>query len=73
MKLTWKEEKTMIRTDDPLRDFERWDEEQALWLAKRPICSRRQHRIQDDHYYLIEDEPVCRECLESDYRKEIED
>lgn len=60
----------MYRTDDPYRDFDRWDNEQESWLSKRPRCAHCGERIQDDHYYLIEDEPVCPDCLESDYRKE---
>lgn len=61
------------RTDDPERDFERWDREQAEWLASRPICANCGRPIQDDHYYQIGDEPICPRCLEDDYRVEIEE
>lgn len=63
----------MWRTDDPERDFDRWDQEQAEWLASRPVCSNCGRPIQDDHYYLIGDEPICPHCLENEFRVEIED
>ena len=63
----------MYRTDDPLSDFDRWDREQTEWLEKRPECADCGHPVQDDFYYLINGEVICQDCLESNYRREIED
>ena len=60
-------------TDDPVRDAERYIDQQEEWLARRPICSDCGEYIQDDHYYSMNDEPICPTCMENHYRKEIED
>ena len=49
------------------------DAQQERWLQKRPICADCGEHIQDDHYYLIDDKIVCPDCLDSYYRREIED
>ena len=63
----------MYRTDDPLRDFDRYEREQAEWLESRPVCADCGNPVQDEHYYLIEGEVICPDCLEENYRKEIDD
>ncbi len=60
------------RTGDPLSDFNRHDTECQKWMDKLPECADCGHPIQDDHYYLINDETICPDCLESGYRKEID-
>ena len=58
------------RTDDPVADFHRYDAEHQKKLNKLPKCADCGEPIQDDHYYLINDEPICPNCLESGYRQE---
>lgn len=58
------------RTDDPLADFDRHDMEEQEWLDKLPKCADCGEPIRDDHYYLINDEPICPDCLDAGYRKE---
>lgn len=60
-------------TDDPIRDFARWDAEQARMLEHRPECADCGERVQEDYYYLINDEVICPNCLESGYRKSIDE
>lgn len=62
-----------FRTDDPLMDFERHDREQSKWLERCPVCEICGEPIQDEHLYLINDEFVCYECLERDFRKDVDD
>lgn len=53
-----------------------WKQREAeleKWLNDRPECCYCQEHIQDDHYYEINDEVVCFECLEAHFRKEIDD
>lgn len=64
---------TVSPTDDPIKDFERWDAAQAEQLKKLPRCADCDEPIQDDHYYLINDECICPDCLDSGYRKNTED
>lgn len=49
------------------------DREQTRQLERLPVCADCGEHIQDDHYYLINDEAICPDCLESGYRKETED
>ena len=60
-------------TDDPIADFDQWDREQNEWLEKRPICADCDEPIQDDHYFDINGEAICPDCMEGNYRKEIGD
>ena len=62
----------MFYSDDPIRDFERHDREQAKWLEKLPVCDYCGEPIQDDHYYLINGDNVCKDCLETEFRKDVE-
>lgn len=62
----------MFYSDDPVKDFERHDREQAKRLAQLPVCDICDQPIQDDHYYLINSDNVCPECLNNEFRKDIE-
>jgi hypothetical protein len=63
----------MFYSDDPVRDFEQHDREQAKRLEELPFCEVFGKPIQDEHLYLINDEFVCEECLIRDFRKNTED
>lgn len=60
-------------TDNPLADFASWDAEQTAQLERLPVCADCGEPVQDDHYYLINDEVICPDCLESGYRKDIDE
>lgn len=62
-----------MRTNDPLADFARHDAEQARQLEKLPRCVDCGEPIQDEHYYEINDEPICEECLNDNHKKRTED
>lgn len=62
----------MFETDDPVADFDRWDEAQNDWLVKRPVCADCGEHIQDDHCYEINDEYICPRCMEDLHRKEVD-
>lgn len=59
-------------TDNPARDFNRWDAAQEKRLAKLPLCADCGEPIQDDCYYQINDEAICLSCIKANYRREIE-
>jgi hypothetical protein len=61
------------KSDDPVKDQMRHDAEQEAELKKMPKCSECSEYIQDEHYYEINDEVVCEECLNQNYRKNVED
>ena len=63
----------MYYSDDPERDLDRWLADQDRELEKLPICANCGNPIQDDYFYLINDKPICSNCLESNYRKDTED
>ena len=62
----------MYRTDNPVADFERHDREQAKRLAELPVCDICDNHIQDDHYYLINGDNICPDCMETHFRKEVD-
>jgi soluble lytic murein transglycosylase-like protein len=61
------------RADDPDIDFLRHDAEQQKELEKCPKCSMCDEYIQDDFLYEINDEVICEECLNDNFRKSVED
>ena len=56
-------------SDEPLRDFERHDAEQAAWLQELPRCEHCGEAIQDEEYYEIDGAYVHFDCL-TDYCNE---
>jgi hypothetical protein len=62
-----------IRTDDPVKDYDRYAEEQDKLLEKCPVCSYCDKHIQDDYLYEINDELICEECIKDNFRKNVED
>lgn len=59
-------------SDNPLSDHHRWDRDREKELDKSPKCADCGEPIQDEHCYLINDEPICEDCLKSHYRKRTE-
>ena len=53
--------------------WEAHDQEQEQALEKLPYCEICGNPIQDEHLYLINDEFVCQECLDRDFRKDVND
>lgn len=62
-----------MRIPDNYIQWERNEAKKEAWLTKRPVCSYCGEPIQDEHLYLINDEFVCQECLEREFRKQTED
>lgn len=62
MRITW--------TDDPIRDFERYDAAQAAELARLPICAECEAHIEDSEAYYINGEWICESCMSS-YKREV--
>ena len=62
----------MPYTDDPVEDFARHDAEQYRRLRERPVCADCDEPVQG-HYYDINDEVICPDCMEGNYRRESED
>ena len=54
----------MFYTDDPIRDFDRWDREQAQRLAKLPKCSICGEPIDQDRALELDGEFICDSCIE---------
>ena len=60
----------MMWTDDPHKDFARWDAEQEEALERLPKCCECGEPIVDDYCYYINDEYICEDCLNLCYRVE---
>ena len=49
------------------------DIEQERRLARRPMCSNCDNRIQDEDAYLINGEFICPKCLDRDFKINVEE
>lgn len=54
----------MMWTDDPHRDFDEWDAENAAWLKSRPVCYECGEPITEDYAYRIGGDLVCQHCID---------
>lgn len=64
---------SFYRTDNPVRDAERYYGDQDEALEKLPKCSHCDEPIQDDHLFEINGELFCEECMWENFKKNIED
>ena len=62
-----------FRTDDPLRDFDRYDALMADREAKLPHCEKCGEPIDEDDYFYINDEILCEKCMRNEYAYSTED
>lgn len=62
-----------MRMKEPHDDFLCREDEHEKWLKTRPVCAYCREHIQDRYYYLINDNPICEDCLDCYYREEIND
>ena len=63
----------MLYSDDPVKDYERYDARQARRLARRPRCEECGEYIQDDVCYEIGGKLICPRCLEENYERNTDD
>lgn len=63
----------MFYSDDPVRDFDRYDMAQAQKEAKCPECDKCGKHITDDFYYEIGGEILCEDCMHDLYAMSVED
>ena len=62
-----------FRLGDPLDDFDRLDREQARREARLPVCEKCGERIYDEHYFDVDGEIYCEECMIEKFRKYTDD
>lgn len=60
----------MCWTDNPIADFNRWDEEQNRCLEELPECADCGEHIQDEFAFYIDGEWICERCIDA-YRREV--
>ena len=60
-------------SDDPARDYDRYDADREKQLEKLPRCSECDEPIQDDSCYEINDELICEDCMDGNHRKWVDD
>lgn len=60
-----------------MRDnYDLWQDHNArqeAWLSRRPQCEKCGKHIQDEHYFFINNEVLCQECMEDAYMFSTED
>lgn len=55
----------MFYTDDPIADFNRYDDEQQRCLERLPRCAECGEHIQQDDAVCMDGHYYCDECLHS--------
>jgi formylmethanofuran dehydrogenase subunit E len=64
----------MYRTDDPLRDFDRWDERRQRALDRLPRCCECGEPIQTEEFFEFDEgKIVCPACLEENHQRYTDD
>lgn len=58
---------------DNLDLYHQWEAAREKELEKRPVCSDCGEHIQEDHFYEVNGEPICPDCMDSGYRRATED
>ena len=59
-------------SDDPVRDYSRWETEQYLKELKRPVCCDCGEHIMDEYMWEFHGQFYCERCVE-DHKEAIED
>ena len=57
-------------------NYSMWEQHEARQqreLERLPICADCGEAVQDSHFYLINDEVVCPDCLEAGYKRRTDD
>jgi formylmethanofuran dehydrogenase subunit E len=62
----------MFYTDDPVKDYERYDNHMTERLLRLPVCSECKERIQTEYLYEIDGELICEDCM-NDHKKDAND
>ena len=61
----------MYRTDDPLADFDRYEQDREAELEKLPECAYCGEKITDAYAFHIDGEWYHKDCFESEYYVEV--
>ena len=62
-----------FRSDDPLRDFDRYDMAMAQREARLPVCDKCGKRIHDEIYFDINGDVFCEDCMFDEYGRSTQD
>lgn len=60
-----------FRSDDPEKDFDRYDREQIKRLEKCPVCAICDDHITDDKAFFIGGDWFHQDCLEKEALKSL--
>ena len=63
---------SIFRSDDPGRDFDRWDDWKESFRKELPRCDKCHREIEDERYVEFDGFKVCGECLEKHYTRDNE-
>lgn len=68
-----KDVEIVFYTDDPVKDFENYDRDQARKLSELPVCMDCDEPIQDSTCYEFNGEYICESCLKTYHQKDVGD
>lgn len=58
---------------DNYKAWEYAERERERRLLMLPVCEKCHERIQDEDYYDVDGEILCKECMKQKYRRKTED
>ena len=59
-------------SDDPLRDYNRWEHEQYLWEMSRPVCCDCGEHITGEYMWNFHGQYYCEDCVR-EHREQVEE
>lgn len=59
-------------TDDPIKDFERYERRKQQWLDSLPVCEHCNEPIQDENLMDFEGTLYHLECAEREFKRKTE-
>lgn len=61
----------MLKTGNPIHDFNQWDKDNYDWELSLPMCDKCGEAILDESYYDILGTKYCLRCLDK-YKKYVD-
>lgn len=63
----------MSYTDNPVADYDAYDDERSEELDRLPVCDNCENPIQEEKFFYYRGDKICRECMETHFEVWTED
>lgn len=62
-----------MKIPDNYDQYRRHEAEQERQRARLPVCDYCNDPVEDDHFFLVNDEIICPDCMDKHFRKDVDD